>query len=165
VRPIQAAPNTRWLSAATQVPIISGAKLALASASPSAQNFAVRATSPAHASARAERRPEAPAACSARRVSAAAMPLGKRSCSTLIICRFIGMAIVTPSTASRNTQASIVDSARGRASISMNAANAEISVPPVEYPAELAVDCMQLFSRMVIGVRASPLRCSAVQIA
>jgi hypothetical protein len=39
--------------------------------------------------------------------SAAAMPEGKRSCSILIICRFIGMAIVTPSTAMKNTQASI----------------------------------------------------------
>jgi hypothetical protein len=47
----------------------------------------------------------------------------------------------------------------------MYAEKAEISVPPVEYPAELAVDCMQLFSRIVIGVRASPMRCSVVQIA
>jgi len=39
-----------------------------------------------------------------------------------------------------------------------------MSVPPVEYPAELAVDCMQLFSRMVMGVRTIPTRCSAVQI-
>ena len=46
-------------------------------------------------------------ACSARSVSAAAMPDGKRSCSMLIICRFIGMAMVTPSTAMKNTQASI----------------------------------------------------------
>ncbi len=45
--------------------------------------------------------------CSARSVSAAAMPLGKRSCSMLIICRFIGIAIVTPRTARKNTQASI----------------------------------------------------------
>src|SRR4051812_11712627 len=35
------------------------------------------------------------------------MPEGKRSCSILIICRFIGIAIVTPSTAIKNTQASM----------------------------------------------------------
>jgi hypothetical protein len=40
-----------------------------------------------------------------------------------------------------------------------------MSVPPVEYPAELAADCMQLFSRIVMGVRTMPARCSAVQIA
>jgi hypothetical protein len=47
----------------------------------------------------------------------------------------------------------------------MYAANAEISVPPVDEPAELAVDCIQLFSRMVMGVRAIPARCKAVQMA
>ena len=54
-----------------------------------------------------------PCECSARSVSAAAMPLGKRSCSMLIICRFIGMAIVTPSTARKNTQASISGIGKG----------------------------------------------------
>ena len=38
-------------------------------------------------------------------------------------------------------------------------------MPPVEYPAELAVDCMQLFSRMVMGARTMPAPCSAVHIA
>jgi hypothetical protein len=38
------------------------------------------------------------------------MPLGNRSCSMLIICRFMGIAIVTPSSARKKTQASIVDS-------------------------------------------------------
>ena len=107
VRPIQAGPKRRWLSAATQAPIVSGVSAALTSPSPSAQNLATSASSPAQPSARAERSPPAPAACSARSVSAAAMPLGKRSCSTLIICRFMGIAIVTPSTESRNTHASI----------------------------------------------------------
>jgi hypothetical protein len=36
------------------------------------------------------------------------MPLGKRSCSTLIICRFMGIAMVTPSTERQNTHASMV---------------------------------------------------------
>jgi hypothetical protein len=36
-----------------------------------------------------------------------ATPEGNRSCSILIICRFMGMAIVTPSTAMKNTHASI----------------------------------------------------------
>ena len=40
-----------------------------------------------------------------------------------------------------------------------------MSVPPVEEPAELAVDCMQLFSRMVMGVRTMHARWSVVQIA
>jgi len=47
----------------------------------------------------------------------------------------------------------------------MNAAKAEMSVPPVDMPAELAVDCMQLFSRMVIGVLARPILMKAVQMA
>ena len=66
-----------------------------------------RAERPAQPSARAERAPLPPAAWSAASVSAAAMPLGKRSCSTLIICRFMGIAMVTPSTARKNTHASM----------------------------------------------------------
>ncbi|MNK89419.1 hypothetical protein D3C87_1094290 [compost metagenome] len=38
------------------------------------------------------------------RVVAAAVPEGKRSCSTLIICRFMGMASMTPSMARKNVQ-------------------------------------------------------------
>jgi hypothetical protein len=34
---------------------------------------------------------------------------------------------------------------------------AETIVPPVEYPAADAVDCMQLFSRIVIGDFATPV--------
>jgi hypothetical protein len=93
------------------------------------------------------------------------MPLGKRSCSTLIIWRFIGIAIVTPSTARKNTHARSVGRGRVLLVISMYAANAEMSVPPVDEPAELAVDCMQLFSRIVMGVRTSCARWSAVQMA
>src|SRR4030095_12570407 len=74
------------------------------------------------------------------------MPLGKRSCSTLIIWRFIGIAMVTPSTARKNTQASSVGRGRVPPVMSMYAANAEMSVPPVDEPAELAVGCMQLVS-------------------
>ncbi len=75
--------------------------------SPSAQTLSIAAISPASASALAARRPCALSAWSAFKVSAAAMPEGKRSCSILIICRFMGMAIVTPSTAMKNTQASM----------------------------------------------------------
>ncbi len=132
VRPIHAGPSTRALKAAIQVPIISGDSAALIRVSPSAQNLVTSAMSPAHPSARAERIPASPVACSARRVSAAAMPLGKRSCSTLIIWRFIGIAIVTPSTASRRTQASMSASGMVAPVISIQAANAETSVPPVE---------------------------------
>jgi len=132
VRPIQAGPSTRALKAAIQVEIISGVSAPLTRASPSAQNLVSSASSPAQPSARAERSPLSPVACKARRVSAAAMPLGKRSCSTLIIWRFMGMAIVTPSTESRNTQASISPSGMAVLLISIQAAKAEISVPPVE---------------------------------
>ena len=40
-----------------------------------------------------------------------------------------------------------------------------MSVPPVEEPAELAVDCMQLFSRMVMGMPTMRARRSVVQMA
>jgi hypothetical protein len=69
---------------------------------------------------------------SSRNDSVSAIPLGKRSCSTLIICRFIGIAMVTPSTASRNTHASMSGSASVVWLTSMYAAKAEMSVPPVE---------------------------------
>jgi len=65
------------------------------------------AISAARPSALAARNPCELLACNARKVSAAAMPEGKRSCSILIICLFMGMAIVPPSTAIKNTQASI----------------------------------------------------------
>ena len=112
VRPIHAGPNTRWLRAVTHVPIMKGTSFALTSASPSAQNLPTTATSPAQPRARAERMPLSPTEWSARSVSAAAMPLGKRSCSMLTICRFMGIAIVTPSTARKNTHASIVGSGK-----------------------------------------------------
>jgi hypothetical protein len=109
-----------------------GASVTLTSARPSAQNLLAAATSPAQPNAFAERMPFPPAAWSARSVSAAAMPLGKRNCSTLIICRFMGMAMVTPSTASRKTQASMTGSDITASLMSIHAAKAEISVPPVE---------------------------------
>ena len=110
VRPIHSFPKTRSLSAAIHVPIMKGASLALMTTRPSVQNLLMTASSAAQPSARAERMPDSPTEWSARSVSAAAMPLGNRSCSTLIICRFIGMAMVTPSTARQNTHASMVGS-------------------------------------------------------
>ncbi len=108
VRPIHAGPNTRWLKACTHVPIMKGESFALTTTRPSAQNLPTNAMRAAHPRARADRIPASPVEWSARSVSAAAMPLGKRSCSTLIIWRFMGMAMVTPSTDRKNTQASIV---------------------------------------------------------
>jgi hypothetical protein len=110
VRPIHAGPNTRWLRAATHVPIMNGASCALTTTSPSVQNLLTTASRPAQPSPRADRIPDSPTEWSARSVSAAAMPLGKRRCSTLIICRFMGIAMVTPSTERQNTHASIVGS-------------------------------------------------------
>ena len=49
----------------------------------------------------------------------------------------------------------------GLASVTDRSTSAEIAetiVPPVEYPAAEAVDCMQLFSSTVIGVFARPQR-------
>ena len=107
VREIHACPKTRSLSAAIHVPIANGASFAFTSTRPSAQNFPAAARSPAQPRAFADPMPLLPVEWSARSVSAAAIPLGKRSCSMLTICRFIGIAIVTPSTARRKTQASI----------------------------------------------------------
>ena len=50
----------------------------------------------------------------------------------LIIWRFMGMAMVTPSTARKNTHASMRDSGSALLLMSMKAAKAEMSVPPVE---------------------------------
>jgi hypothetical protein len=119
VRPIQTGPSRRSLAAAIQGPIMKGASRGLTSTSPSAQSFPRTAPSPAQPRARAERAPRPPTAWSARRVSAAAMPLGKRSCSMLIICRFMGMAMVTPSTERKKIHASITGSERARSLISM----------------------------------------------
>ena len=83
-------------------------------------------------SALAARMPFSPCEWSARRVSAAATPLGKRSCSMLIICFFIGTAIVTPRMARKNTHASVSGTGSAWPFNMMNAANAETSVPPVE---------------------------------
>ncbi len=112
VRPIQAGPKRRWFSAVIHVPIVNGARLGLNTPSPSAQSLPTAAMSAAQPSAFAERTPVLPVEWSAWSVSAAAMPLGKRSCSMLIICRFIGMAMVTPSTASRKIHASMSGSER-----------------------------------------------------
>jgi hypothetical protein len=107
VRPIQAAPKSFSL---TPVSIACSSKRAqpwFTRCSPSFQNLWIRATRPAMPSARAARVPLSPEECSARSVSAAAMPLGKRSCSMLIICRFIGTAMVTPSTARKKIHPSM----------------------------------------------------------
>jgi hypothetical protein len=132
VRPIQAAPKRRWFSAVIHVPIVNGARLGWRTARPSAHSLPIAARSAAQPSAFAERIPVLPVEWSAWSVSAAAIPLGKRSCSMLIICRFIGIAMVTPSTASRNTHASMSGSESVVLLTSMYAAKAEMSVPPVE---------------------------------
>ena len=109
VRPIHAGPSTRSLNAPTHVPIMNGASFAFTTTRPSAQNLLTRAISPARPSARAERAAASPTECSARSVSAAAIPLGNRSCLTLIICLFIGIAMVTPMTATKKIQANMTD--------------------------------------------------------
>src|SRR6185312_14490146 len=96
--------------------------------------------------------------------TAAAVPEGKRSFSRLIMLRFIGMARLVPSTARQSTQ----PASTGQGSdvpVSRKSAGMEATMTlPVEYPAAEAVDAMQLFSRIVIGVRAKPALWNAVQI-
>ena len=84
------------------------------------------------------------------------MPLGKRNCSTLIIWRFMGTAMATPMTARNTFQPSSVQKPICRPVIMSMAAMAEAMVPPTEKPAALAVDCMQLFSRMLKSLRTTP---------
>ena len=57
---------------------------------------------------------------------------GNLICSMLIIWRFIGMAIVTPSTAMKNIQAKVTPSGMCCPVSRSRAATAEVSVPPVE---------------------------------
>ena len=78
------------------------------------------------------------------------MPEGNRSCSWLIICRFIGMARKTPSAAVKNTNAAATGQGCCTPVMSSSAPSATASVAPVEEPAAVAVDCMQLFSRMLM---------------
>src|SRR4051794_20138532 len=91
------------------------------------------------------------------------MPEGNLSFSRLIMFRFIGIARLVPSTARKKTHSAITGhgspSPPGRSGVtesSSSAGIADTSVPPVAKPAADAVDCMQLFSRIVIGVFARP---------
>ncbi len=126
------APSSHFCASASNAVLVNFPQCLLTSTSPSAQNLSSAASTPAMPSAWAARIPFSPCECSARNVSAAAMPLGKRSCSTLIICRFIGTAMVTPRMARKNTQPNVSPSGSGWPFRRMNAANAETSVPPVE---------------------------------
>ena len=112
VRPIQAGPNVATLNLPNAAPRLYLENPAPSRCMPSIQNWLMAASTPPVPSARAERAARAPSEYKVRSVTAAAIPVGKRSCSTLTICRFIGIAMVTPSTASTNTQANI--SPRGR---------------------------------------------------
>ena len=60
------------------------------------------------------------------------MPVGKRSCSTLIIWRFIGIVMVTPRTARKKTHANVSPSGSAWLLIMKYAAKADTSVVPVE---------------------------------
>src|SRR5579872_4606512 len=84
---------------------------------------------------------------------------------------FMGMARSTPSAATARTQAATryhpIWVPRGFASVTDRrsiAGTAVTTIVAVVYPAADAVDCMQLFSRIVIGVFATPARTSALQI-
>ena len=131
VRPIQAGPKTTAFNLVTNTSLENGASRAMA-AKPSCQKLSMAARSPAMPSALAARMPFAPWEWSARKVSAAATPLGKRSCSMLIICFFIGTAMVTPRMARKKTHANVSGSESAWPFNMMNAAKAEMSVPPVE---------------------------------
>src|SRR5262245_19257413 len=86
------------------------------------------------------------------------MPDGNGSCSWLIICRFIGIARKTPiAPVSSVNRTTTHHGCRKVQSISSSAPKHVEFVEPVEAPAADAVDCMQLFSRIDIGVRAPPV--------
>src|SRR5208283_2846424 len=85
------------------------------------------------------------------------MPLGNFNCSWLIIWRFIGMARNTPSAAVNRTHGATTYQRWWPPSISNSAPKAVPTVTPVDDPAAAAVDCMQLFSRMVIWVSLPPV--------
>ena len=76
-----------------------------ASLPPSRKNAVKAPKAAASPSDRALSTASLPVECRLRSVSAAAIPLGNLSCSTLIICRFIGTAMKTPSTARKNVHA------------------------------------------------------------
>ena len=131
VRPIQAGPKTTVLSLVIKASLENGASFEN-KAKPSCQKLSSAASRPARPSALAARMPLAPCEWSARSVSAAATPLGKRNCSMLIICFFIGTAMVTPRIARKKTQARVSGIERGWPFKTMKAAKADTSVPPVE---------------------------------
>ena len=105
------------------------------------------------------------------RSTAEAVPVGNLRRSRLIMLRFMGMARLVPRMARKNTHAPITAQCmpvpRGFSGVTVSSSSAGIadtSVPPVAYPAAEAVDCMQLFSRMVIGDRAIPALWKKLQI-
>ena len=121
-----------WFSAGIHVPIVNGAARG-GSRGSVPQSCRSRRGAPPKPSDFAERIPVLPVEWSAGGFSAAAIPLGKRSCSDVDhLSALIGMAMVTPSTASRNTHASMSGSESVALLTSMYAAKAEMSVPPVE---------------------------------
>jgi hypothetical protein len=106
VRPTHVGPKKNSLNLVQSVSLENAASLGM-TAKPSWMKLSMAAISPAIPSAFAARIPFCPCECKARNVSAAATPLGKRSCSMLIICFFIGMAIVTPRMARKKTHAKV----------------------------------------------------------
>ena len=85
--------------------------------------------------------------------------------------RFIGMARSVPSSAKKNVHAPrtchgrCVPPGRSGEMLSIRSAGmAETIVPPVAYPAADAVDCMQLFSRIVIRMLTIETRMKNPQI-
>ncbi len=96
-----------------------------------------------------------PLVCRLLSVVAAAVPLGKGSCSTLIICRLVGTARNTPSHATTaihgiRTIRRCAKSAGSADGFSMSSAGMAFTSPAlVMAPAAEAHDCMALFSRML----------------
>ena len=92
-----------------------------------ARMHGARRAAPARSLALPEPLPASP--WSALRVSAAAMPVGNLSCSTLIICCFMGMAMTTPSMAMLEIQKNMGQPAMGSPVIIISAGMAA-TVPP-----------------------------------
>src|SRR5439155_27357902 len=123
--------------------------------SPASRNHVTTApTSAANVSARACRAASPPFSCSARSVAAAAVPVGKRRPSTLIIWRLVGTARNTPMaeitiTHGISHRQRVPKSAGMDAALNIISAGIAFTSPAlVMEPAAPAVDWRQLFSRI-----------------
>ena len=112
----------------------------------------------AQPSLRARRAASPPSPCSARKVSAVAVPVGNGSSSMLMSWRLMGTAVKTPSMAMTASQATIATGSGRRPVSRSSAPMAGRFPPPVMNPADDATDPIALFSSAPNSRRTSPSR-------